>query len=75
MAHFTFHGGIDLREHKERTKNLEIQEVLPGKYLVYPMKHGEKALVIPGEYVCFGKRNRRTYDNSGRNVSMCHCGK
>lgn len=55
MAHFTFHGGIDLREHKERTKNLEIQEILPGKYLVYPMQHGEKALVIPGEYVLSGQ--------------------
>lgn len=55
MAHFTFHGGINLREHKERTKDQNIEEVLPGKYLVFPMQHHEKELVIPGEYVLAGQ--------------------
>lgn len=62
MAHFTFHGGIDLRERKERTKDLPIQEVLPGKYLVFPMEHHEKALVIPGEYVQTGQLLARSDD-------------
>ncbi len=62
MAHFTFHGGIDLREHKERTKDLPIQEVLPGKYLVFPLEHHEKALVIPGEYVLTGQLLARSDD-------------
>ncbi len=62
MAHFTFHGGIDLSEHKERTKDLPIQEVLPGKYLVFPMQHQEKALVIPGEYVLAGQLLARSDD-------------
>ena len=64
MAHFTFHGGIDLREHKERTKDLPIQEVLPGKYLVFPMLHHEKELVIPGEYVLAGQLLARADDGS-----------
>ena len=55
MAHYTFRGGIDLREQKERTKNLSIQEHLPGKHLVFPMQHGEKALVIQGERVFVGQ--------------------
>ncbi len=55
MAYFTFHGGIDLREQKERTKDSPITEVLPGKILVYPLQHGEQALVIPGEYVMAGQ--------------------
>lgn len=64
MAHFTFHGGIDLREQKERTKDLPIQEILPGKYLVFPMQHHEKALVIPGEYVMTGQLLARSDEDS-----------
>lgn len=70
MAHFTFHGGIDLREHKERTKDLAIQEVLPGKKLVFPMRHHENALVIPGEYVLAGQLLARSDDES---MSRIHC--
>ena len=55
MAHFTFHGGVSLHEHKERTKGLPIQEVLPGRYLAFPLVHHEKELVIPGEYVLAGQ--------------------
>lgn len=55
MAYFTFRGGINLQEQKERTKDLAIQEVLPGKHLVFPMQHEEHALVIPGEYVLAGQ--------------------
>lgn len=68
MAHFTFHGGIDLREHKERTKDLPIQEVLPGKYLVFPMQHGESALVIPGEYVMAGQLIARADEDSASRI-------
>lgn len=64
MAHFTFHGGINLREHKERTKDLPIQEVLPGKILVFPMQHNESTLVIPGEYVMAGQLIARADDDS-----------
>ena len=64
MAHFTFHGGIDLREHKERTKDLLIEEILPGKQLVFPMQHHENALVIPGEYVLAGQLLARSDDES-----------
>lgn len=64
MAHYTFRGGIDLREHTERTKDFPIQEVLPGKYLVFPMQHSEKALVIPGEYVMAGQLLARSDENS-----------
>ena len=64
MAHYTFHGGIDLREQKERTKDLNIQEHLPGKHLVFPMQHGENALVIPGEYVLAGQLLARSEDES-----------
>lgn len=66
MAHYTFHGGIELREHKERTKDLEIEEVLPGKYLVFPMEHEEKPLVIPGEYVLTGQLIARSDDAFSR---------
>lgn len=69
MAHFTFHGGIHLREHKERTKDLPIQEVLPGKYLVFPLRHHEKALVIPGEYVLTGQLLARS---DGDSMSRIH---
>lgn len=55
MAHFTFRGGIELQEHKERTKDLPIKEVLPGKMLIFPMLHQEKPVVIPGEYVKAGQ--------------------
>ena len=55
MAHYTFHGGIELRGQKERTKDLSIEEVLPGRYLVFPMQHEESPLVIPGEYVLAGQ--------------------
>lgn len=55
MAHFTFHGGVDLREHKERTKDLPIQEILPGDELVFPLQNQENVLVIPGEYVLTGQ--------------------
>lgn len=64
MAHFTFHGGIELREQKERTKDLNIQEILPGKYLVFPMLHEEKELVIPGEYVLAGQLLAKSDDAS-----------
>ena len=64
MAHFTFQGGVNLREDKERTKDLPIQEVLPGKYLVFPLLHHEKALVIPGEYVLAGQMIARAEDES-----------
>ena len=64
MAHYTFRGGIDLREQKERTKDLNIREHLPGKNLVFPMQHGEKALVIQGEYVLAGQLLARSEDES-----------
>ncbi|MBQ8856674.1 MAG: RnfABCDGE type electron transport complex subunit C [Lachnospiraceae bacterium] len=64
MAHFTFHGGISLREHKERTKDLNIEEVLPGRYVVFPMLHHEKELVIPGEYVLTGQLLAKSDDDS-----------
>lgn len=64
MAHFTFHGGVNLRENKERTKDLPIQEILPGKYVVFPMMHHEKELVIPGEYVLAGQLLARADDDS-----------
>lgn len=64
MAHFTFHGGVNLHEHKERTKDLSIQEILPGKYLIFPMTHQEKELVIPGEYVLVGQLLARADDES-----------
>lgn len=64
MAHYTFRGGIDLREQKERTKDLLIREHLPGKHLVFPMQHGENALVIPGEYVLAGQLLARSEDES-----------
>ena len=62
MAHFTFHGGVELREHKERTKDLPIEEILPGKYLVFPLQHKENVLVIPGEYVLIGQLLARSDD-------------
>ena len=62
MAHYTFHGGIDLREHKERTRDLNIDEVLPGRFLVFPMEHGENELVIQGEYVLAGQLIAKTED-------------
>lgn len=55
MAHFTFRGGIELHEQRERTKDLPIREVLPGKQLIFPMLHQEKPVVIPGEYVRAGQ--------------------
>ncbi len=64
MAHFTFHGGIELREHRERTINLPIHEVLPGKRLMYPMRHNENALVIPGEYILAGQLLARSDDET-----------
>ncbi len=64
MAHFTFNGGVSIPENKERTKDLPIQEILPGKYLVFPMEHREKALVIPGEYVLSGQLLARSDDES-----------
>lgn len=64
MAHFTFRGGITLREQKERTKDLPIREVLPGKTLVFPLRHRENALVIPGEYVLAGQLLARSDDES-----------
>lgn len=64
MAQFTFHGGIDLLENKERTKDLPIREVLPGRHLVFPMQHREKPLVIPGEYVLAGQLLARSEDES-----------
>ena len=66
MAHYTFHGGIDLREHKERTKDLPIEEVLPGRFLVFPMEQGENELVIPGEYVLAGQLIAKTEDSLSR---------
>lgn len=55
MAHYTFRGGVELRGQKERTKDLSIEEVLPGRYLIFPMQHEEHAVVIPGEYVLAGQ--------------------
>lgn len=55
MAYFSFRGGIHLREEKERTRDLPIQEVLPGRHLVFPMQHEEHPLVIQGEYVLAGQ--------------------
>ena len=70
MAHFTFRGGIKLRENKDRTKNLAIEEVLPGKTLLFPLNHQEKPLVIPGEYVLAGQLLARAEDES---MSRVHC--
>lgn len=64
MAHYTFPGGINLLENKERTKDLPIEEVLPGKYLVFPMRHQENAVVITGEYVQAGQLLARSEDES-----------
>lgn len=64
MAHFTFRGGIELREDKERTKDLPIREVFPGKQLYFPLQHQEKALVIPGEYVQAGQLLARSDEDS-----------
>ena len=64
MAHFTFRGGVELREHKERTKDTPIREVLPGKMLVFPLRHHENAVVIPGEYVLAGQLLARSDDES-----------
>ena len=64
MAHYTFRGGVDLRENKERTRDLPIQEVLPGKTLLFPMRHEENALVIPGESVLAGQLLARSEDES-----------
>ncbi len=66
MAHFTFYGGIELSERKERTKDLPIQEVLPGKQLIFPLEHQENALVIPGEYVMAGQLLARNDDSMSR---------
>lgn len=70
MAHFTFRGGIELRENKDRTKNLAIEEVLPGKTLLFPLKHQEKPLVIPGEYVLAGQLLARSEDET---MARVHC--
>lgn len=70
MAHFTFRGGIELRENKDRTKNIAIEEVLPGKMLVFPLRHQEKPLVIPGEYVIAGQLLARSEEGS---MSRIHC--
>lgn len=70
MAHFTFRGGIELRENKDRTKNLAIEEILPGKTLLFPLKHQEKPIVIPGEYVLAGQLLARSEDES---MSRVHC--
>lgn len=64
MSHFTFHGGIKLRENKNRTKDLPIEEILPGKTLIFPMRHKENALVIPGEYVLAGQLIARSDDEA-----------
>lgn len=64
MAHYTFRGGVDLRENKECTRDLPIQEVLPGKTLLFPMRHEENALVIPGESVLAGQLLARSEDES-----------
>lgn len=64
MAHFTFRGGIELNEHKERTQNLAIQEILPGKQLIFPMMNQEKSIVFPGEYVLAGQLLARAEDGS-----------
>lgn len=55
MAYFSFHGGIHLHEHKERTADSPIREILPGKQLQFFMPHGAEAVVIPGEYVLAGQ--------------------
>lgn len=55
MAHFTFHGGVELQGHKEKTKDSPIREVLPGEQVVFPLLHGEQEIVVPGEYVLEGQ--------------------
>lgn len=70
MAHFTFRGGLELREKKERTKNLAIEEVLPGKTLKFLLNHQEKPVVIPGEHVLAGQLIARSEDDS---MSRVHC--
>lgn len=64
MAHFTFYGGIELQEHKERTKTLAIQEFLPGKTLVFPMMNQERPVVVQGEYVLAGQLLAKSEDGS-----------
>lgn len=55
MAHYTFHGGIHIPEEKERTKDVQIEEILPGLLLFYPMQYKEQPLVEPGQYVLAGQ--------------------
>lgn len=55
MAHFTFRGGIELQEEKERTRDLPIEEVKPGKKLIFPLMDHENPVVLPGEYVRVGQ--------------------
>lgn len=55
MAHFTFHGGINLHEQKKKTADIPIREVLPGEQLVFVMPQGAEPVIIPGEYVLAGQ--------------------
>lgn len=68
MAHFTFHGGLELPEEKDSTKDSPIREILPGRRLVFPLMHAEQALVIPGEYVISGQLIAKGTENNASRI-------
>ncbi len=59
MAYYTFYGGILLDQHKSKTKDVPMKEVLPGKELVFPLcqHQGSPAVPVigPGDYVLAGQ--------------------
>lgn len=60
MAKLTFVGGIHPYDGKKLSKNRPIQDILPGKELVYPLSQHigapAKALVAKGERVLVGQK-------------------
>lgn len=70
MAHFTFHGGIDLQGRKEKTADSPIKEILPGRELFFPIPAGGEPVVILGEYVLSGQLLARGEEEA---VPRLHC--